>query len=105
MKQKILGSPAHQWTRNDNLADGGKTYMDSTGTHGGFGIIRVGDNEEYGYFGFSSSGVITLITNSANITTTEDNAGKFNIFNAAGFVGFNNELGSIKNILVVAWFS
>lgn len=106
MEQKLLtGKPDFQWISRLDIEDSGKEFMPSSGLNGGIGLAHIGDAEEYALFNFTSAGVVTLITNSGNVGTTEDNDTTFNIFDAGGFIGFNNELGSTKNLLVVVWFS
>ncbi|MCK5601021.1 hypothetical protein KAR91_04070 [Candidatus Pacearchaeota archaeon] len=106
MDQKVLGKTIDfQWSTRVNINDSGKVYMPSAGSNGGIGIAHIGDGEEYAFFTFTSSGVVTLISNSGNVGTTEDNNTTFNIFDAGDVVGFNNELGSNKNLLVIVWFS
>jgi len=106
MKQIVLGRDSNlQWNALESLDDSEKVYMPSSGSNGGIGLAHIGDGEEYALFNFTSAGVVTLITNSANVGTTEDNDTTFNIFDAGGVIGFNNELGSTKNLLIVVWFS
>lgn len=105
MKQVLLGRDSNiQWDLQKNLDDAEKVYMPSSGANGGIGLAHIGDGEEYALFSFTSAGVVTLITNSANVGTTEDNDTTFNIFDAGEVIGFNNELGSTKNLLVIVWF-
>ncbi len=106
MKQPLLGRDKNfQWELGKNINDHGKDIMPSSGSNGGIGLARIGDGEEYALFVFTSAGVVTLITNSANMGTTEDNDTTFNIYDAGGVIGFNNELGSTKNVLIIVWFS
>ncbi len=106
MRQQILGVESDfQQNIQRKISDSGKVYMPSASANGGMGNARIGDGEEYAFFAFSSAGVVTLISNSVNVSTTEDNDTKFNIFDAGGVVGFNNELGSTKELLVVYWLN
>jgi hypothetical protein len=106
MRQQILGVESDfQQNIQRNLLDTGKAYMSSSGANGGMGNAKIGDGEEYAFFSFTSAGIVTLITNSANVSITEDNDTKFNIFDAGGVVGFNNELGATKELLVVYWLN
>ncbi len=93
------------WTTQEVVADAGKVLMVIT-LNGGHGHAQLGDGEEYAIFSFSSTGdVITLISNSANVTTTENSDTNFNIYNAGDRIGFNNELGSTKNLFVTVWWN
>ena len=106
MRQQILGVESDfQQNIQRSIADSGKVYMPSAGANGGMGNAQIGDGEEYAFFSFTSAGVVTLISNSANVSNTEDNAAKFNIFDAGNVVGFNNELGSTKDLFVVYWLN
>lgn len=93
-----------RWSTQEALADGGKVDM-PTSSNGGWGFAQIGDGQEYGFFSFTSAGAVTLISNSANTTTTENNDGKFNIFDSGSVVGFNNELAAELNLFVIAFFN
>jgi hypothetical protein len=92
------------WTTQENITDSGKVLMVST-LNGGHGFAQLGDSEEYGQFVFTSAGVVTLIANSANVGTTEDNDTTFNIYDAGNRIGFNNELGSTKKLFAQVWYN
>jgi hypothetical protein len=92
------------WTTQEVIADSGKVLMVKT-NNGGYGSVLIGDGEEWADISFTSAGVVTLKASSANVGTTEDNDTTFNIYDAGGRIGFNNELGTAKNILVNIWWS
>lgn len=92
------------WTTQEVVADAGKVLMVQA-LNGGHGHAQLGDSEEYALFSFTSVGAVTLISNSANVTTTENSDTNFNIYNAGDRIGFNNELGSIKNLFVTVWWN
>lgn len=89
---------------DEDVADSGKVDMPSAGSKGGWGVARLGDGQEYAFFQFTSAGVVTLIANSDNVTTTEDNDTTFNIFDSGSVVGFNNELGSELRLTSTIWY-
>lgn len=103
-KQKVLPmSP--QWEFRGSIADNGTIDVPNTRSNGGRGIAQMGDGEEYAEFSFTSAGVVTLITNSANVTNTGGSAGKFNIFTGGALIRFENKLASgVKNLMIIIWF-
>ncbi len=85
-----------------SLTDGGVYILPLT-TNGGWGMAQIGDGQEYGFFSFTSAGVVTLISNSANTQTSiADN--KFIIYDGGTGVYLRNELGSTLTINVVIHF-
>ncbi len=99
-----LSGTVNLWTTQEAVADGGKVLMVPT-KNGGHGMAQMGDSEEYGQFVFTSAGAVTLKANSANVGTIEDNDTTFNIYDAGDRIGFNNELGSTKNLFVKIWWN
>jgi len=95
----------NRWCTQESVADSGKVTTMPTTSNGGIGFAQLGDGEEYALFTFTSAGVVTLIANSANVGTTEDNDTTFNIYDAGTNIGFNNELGSTKNLFVMLWYN
>jgi hypothetical protein len=95
----------HRWCTQEEVADSGKITTQPGSSNGGFGFATCGDGEEYALFSFTSAGVVTLISNSANVSTTEDQDTDFNIYDAGATVGYNNELGGAKNVTVMVWYS
>jgi len=71
-----------------NLADG----------RSGIGIITFGDGEEYAWFSFTSAGVVTLITNSDNVTTTLTTNDKLNIGDGGTYVTIENTFTATKQL-------
>jgi len=94
-----------RWCTQESVADSGKVVTMPATSNGGFGFAQLGDGEEYALFSFTSAGVITLISNSANVSTTVDNDTTFNIYDNGTRVAFNNELGATKNLFVMAWIN
>jgi hypothetical protein len=72
-------------------------------TSGGFGFAQLGDGEHYGFFSFTSAGVVTLISNSTNCVGT-DTDNKFCIFDGGTTVTIKNRTGSTKNLMVLAFY-
>lgn len=62
----------------------------------GISFIVVGSFEEWAIFGHGTDGTVTLIQNSANVTTTQGNAGTFNIYDNGTGVSIENKLGATK---------
>jgi len=100
----IASGAAYSWTYQGSLADGGKVSM-PVNTNGGWGFAKLGDGDQYAFFEFASNGTVTLLVTSDDVTSIEDNDTTFNIYDTGTAVGFNNELGSAKNLFVVAWYS
>jgi hypothetical protein len=74
-------------------------YIDLKSGVAGWGFVMAGDNEEYGFFSFTSAGVVTLLTstNSANFVATDTDA-KLCVFDNGTNVRIRNRLGSTKTI-------
>jgi len=71
----------------------------------GWGEVMAGDNQEWAHFRFTSAGVVTLINNSANVGTTENDVDKLNIYDAGAGVVIQNNLGaSIKVAININYF-
>ncbi len=94
----------NEWLTRELVADHGKVLMVPT-LNGGHGHAQLGDGEEYAIFTFTSAGVVTLIESSANVGTTEDNPTTFNIYNVGDRIGFNNEVGTTKNLFATVWWN
>ena len=64
-------------------------------TYAGWGFVQAGDNQEYALFTWTTFGVITLISNSANVSNA-DVVGNLCIFQNAPLNGFDikNRLGA-----------
>jgi hypothetical protein len=86
-----------------NVVDDGQLVMDAS-TNGGFGIVQAGDGEEYGFFSFTSTAVVTLISNSANTVNTDTDT-KFCIYDGGSVVKIRNRLGSTKKVLLTVWYN
>lgn len=70
----------------------------------GHGWAMAGDNEEFIEFRFTSAGVVTVITNTANAVGT-DTDGNLCVYDAGGGIAVKNRLGSAKTIRYVVWYS
>lgn len=64
----------------------------------GFGFFLVGDGEEYAQISWDSSGVVDLISNSANVVNTDTDT-FFCIFDNGTQVRVRNRLGSAKKVI------
>jgi hypothetical protein len=80
------------------LADNGTVALASG--RSGIGIITVGDGEEYAWFSFTTAGVVTLVTNSSNVTTTQGTNDKINIYDAGSNVTIENTFTASKVLTV-----
>lgn len=81
-------------------------FLDLVDGVAGFGFIQAGDNEEYGFFSFTSAGVVTLLTstNSVNFVATNTDA-KLCVFDNGTNVRISNRLGSAKILRVSVSYS
>jgi hypothetical protein len=104
MRDSKRAGNATQWFTQESMADSAKFDL-PTSSSGGWGFAMAGDDQEHSFFSFSSAGVVTLIGGTANVTTVEDNDGKFNIFDSGSVVGINNELGSTVNVFVLIFYT
>jgi len=66
----------------------------------GWGEVMAGDNQEWASFRFSSDGTVTLIANTANVTTTVNSVDKLNIYDAGTGVVIQNNLGASKKVAI-----
>lgn len=76
-------------------------------TNGGRGILMVGADDEHAEFSISSTGTVTIITSSDNITINADTDTKFCIGTAAtqNPLVIKNRLGSAKRTLLRLWYN
>lgn len=102
---KNAAGTTQRWCTQESVADSGKVVTMPTTSNGGIGFAQLGDGEEYALFTFTSAGAVTLIQNSGNVGTTEDNDTTFNIYDNGTNIGFNNELGGTKNLFVMLWYN
>lgn len=93
----------NRWCTQESVADGGKVETMPVVSNGGMGFAVLGD--EHCVFFFNAAAEVTLIGESANVGTTEDNDTTFNIYDNGTNIGFNNELGSTKNLFVMLWYN
>jgi hypothetical protein len=91
-------------TNSESVADDG--YIDLKSGVAGWGFVMAGDNEEYGFFSFTSAGVVSLLTstNSANFVATDTDA-KLCVFDNGTNVRIRNRLGSAKTLRVEVKYS
>jgi len=80
------------------LADNGSFNLASG--RSGLGIIQLGDGEEYAWFSFTTAGVVTLITNSANVTTTLTTNNTLNIGDGGAYVKIENTFAATKKVTI-----
>lgn len=59
---------------------------------------------EASHFRFTAAGVVTLVDNTTNVTTTDNDDEKFNIFDAGTTIKFENQLGDDKQLNVNVWY-
>lgn len=82
-----------------NLADTGELTMPTAVS--GWGEVMAGDNQEWAHFRYTAAGVVTLIANSANVTTTDDTDANMNIYDGGSGIVIENQLGGTLNFGVV----
>lgn len=86
------------------LADTGEISI-ATGV-AGWGQVMIGDNQEWAHFRFTSAGVVTLINNSTNVTTTNDTDGNLNIYDGGTGIVIENQLGStLKTAIFINYYT
>lgn len=81
--------------KSADLADDAEFVFDTNVT--GFGFVQAGDNEEYALFAFTAAGVVTLISNSANVVNTDTDA-NLCIYDAGAGIAIKNRLGALKTV-------
>jgi hypothetical protein len=64
----------------------------------GYGFFLVGDAEEYAQITWASDGTVTLVSNSANVVTTDTDA-KFCFIDGGTQVSVKNRLGAAKEVV------
>ena len=69
----------------------------------GFGFVQAGDNEEYALFSWTSAGAPTLISNSANVVTTDTDT-KLCILDGGTQINIKNRLGASKEIKYIIYY-
>jgi len=95
---KGIGSGSHvtHHAAPTEIAD--EAEFDLPANSAGWGHVLVGDAEEYAHFVWGSDEVVDLISNSANVVTTDTNT-KFCIFDNTGKVSIKNRLGAAKKVM------
>jgi len=77
---------------HDTLVDDQALSALITANSKGFGWIMAGNNQEFAQFRFGSSGGVTLINNSTNVTNTDTDA-NLNIYQSSNTLRVRNRLG------------
>lgn len=85
------------------LADNGNFTL--TSGRSGIGMITFGDGEEYAWFSFTTAAVVTLITNSANVTTTGATNDKLNIYDGGTSVTIENTFTATKTMTITLTYN
>jgi hypothetical protein len=83
-----------------SMIDSATKIVIATGV-AGWGEVMIGDNEEWAHFRFSSSGAVTLITNTTNVSTTPFNPNTLNIYDAGSGVAIQNYLSAAQKRVAV----
>ena len=63
----------------------------------GYGVLIVGDSEEYCEFHWTTAGVVTLVNETANVVATDTDA-NFCLFDNGTAVRIRNRLGTAKKV-------
>lgn len=87
---------------SETLSSGSEILIE-TGV-AGWGIVHVGDDDEYAEFLWHSGGVVTLMESTDNIADT-DTASNFCIYDAGDGIALKNNLGSDKELRAVLHYS
>ncbi len=98
----LVGNSDKKASLKVNLANNGA--LDLPSNSAGFGLLLVGDLEEFSQFIWDSSENVNLVTSSTNVVAT-DSAGSICIFDNTGKVTIKNRLGSIKKIALTYWIN
>ena len=80
---------------SQSLADETQITMPTGVT--GWGFAQAGDNEEWIQFTFTATGVVTIISNSANAVNT-DTDGNLCVYDVGAGIAIKNRLGATKTI-------
>lgn len=83
--------------RSESLADDGT--LDLPDASAGICTILVDDGEEYANFYWTTAGVVILVSNSANVVSSNTDT-KFCIFDNGTQVRISNRLGSTKTVIL-----
>ncbi len=78
---------------DSNMSESAGSYIDLESGKSGMGFIMIGDDQEHALFTFKSTGEISLIVNSDNVSSTSVN-GRLVIRDNGSNVRIVNELGS-----------
>lgn len=76
------------------------TYITLNAGTAGWGEVMVGDNVEWASFRFTSAGVVTIIAQSTNVSTTKYTASSLNIYDNGTNVGIQNYTGTTRKVAV-----
>ena len=104
-KLEIAGSPItiidSLYSHNEASKIDSATIISIATGKAGWGEVMIGDNEEWAHFRFSSSGAVTLITNTTNVSTTPFNPNTLNIYDAGSGVAIQNYLSAAQKRVAV----
>lgn len=68
----------------------------------GWGMASMED--EWTFFRFTAAGVVTLVNETANVSTTDDQDTDFNIYDSGTTITFENQLGDDKELNINVWY-
>lgn len=85
------------------LADNGSFNLASG--RSGYGTLIAGDGAEWARFTFTTAGVVTLIDNSTNVTTTLGTNDKINIGDGGAFVTVQNTFAATTTVTVMVIYN
>jgi len=68
----------------------------------GWGMASCED--EWTFFRFTAAGAVTLVEESANVSTTDGTDASFNIFDSGTTITFENQLGDNQELNINVWF-
>jgi hypothetical protein len=106
---KIANNSIHNLVDNTAAGTGigsatASSFTDLDSGKSGFGFCQIGDGAEYAFFSFTTAGVVTLITSSANVVNTDTDA-KLCIVDAGGYVRIANALGSTLMMTLIIFYN
>jgi len=103
----VVGTGLKVYTHNASVNDDASITL-PTVTNSGFGWVTVEGAEAYTMFIIDGNGIITLISNSANVVANADTDSKLCVGGAAAPyepAAITNKLGGAKVISVVLWYN
>ena len=85
------------YLRMETLIDDGAIVLPTAMS--GFGTITIGDSQEFTMFYFTTAGAVTLVSNTANVVSTDTDA-NLCIFDSGTTVTIRNRLGSTLKVRI-----